>query len=250
MTGDRRAAGRQILAVPESPSTNAELRERAHEAEAWPHLSVLFTRNQTAGRGRLDRQWTAPPGTGLAVSVLLRELPAPALRGWISLAAGLATADAISTQLPHHDVGVKWPNDVLVDDHKISGVLAEATAEVVIVGIGINTAMSAEHLPVPTATSFAALGAEADEDRLVDDIVTGLDALVELLKTAGHAPVRDRIAARCLTLGRRVQAQLPGGAVIQGAAESLDDDGRLVIVADDGRHPVAAGDIVHLRPAD
>ncbi|MGB4136027.1 MAG: biotin--[acetyl-CoA-carboxylase] ligase [Microbacterium sp.] len=235
-------------AVTESASTNAELRERAADADAWPHLSVLLTDNQTAGRGRLDRTWSTPPGAALAISVLLRELPAePIARSWIPLAAGLAMADAAAAQLPGHEVGVKWPNDVLVDGRKICGILAEATADAVIVGAGVNTAMTAEQLPVPTAISFAAVGVAADADRLVADYVTGLARWTDAL---GAAELREAVAARCLTIGQQVRVSLPGGGEIVGSAEGLDDGGRLVVTDASGiPHPISAGDIVHVRPA-
>ncbi|REJ07600.1 biotin--[acetyl-CoA-carboxylase] ligase [Microbacterium bovistercoris] len=233
--------------VPQSPSTNAELRAAA---EGAPHLTVLLTDHQTAGRGRLDRTWITPPGSALAISVLLRELPAdPAARGWVPLIAGLAMADAVGAQLPAHEVGVKWPNDVLVDERKICGILAEATPDAVIVGSGVNTAMTAAQLPVPTATSFAALGAVADADRLVADYVSGLDTWITALAAdPASARVHDAVTARCLTIGRQVRVELPGGGELRGLAIRLDADGRLVVEADGAEHPVSAGDVVHVRP--
>lgn len=152
----------RLEVVDATGSTNADLRGNADDADAWPHLSVLLTRHQTAGRGRLDRRWIAPAGSALAVSVLLRDLPAePAARGWIPLAAGAAMAEAVAAQLPEATVVLKWPNDVLVDGRKICGILAEATPTAVIVGAGVNTAMTATQLPVPTATSFAVQGSSS-----------------------------------------------------------------------------------------
>src|SRR5690606_5726381 len=173
----------KLVVLPECPSTNAELRERAADAVAWPHLSVLLTDTQTAGRGRLDRTWSTPPGASLAISVLLRDLPAEAdAWGWIPLAAGVAMTDAVATQLPGHEVGLKWPNDVLVDGRKICGILAEVAGGAVIVGTGVNTTMTAQQLPVPTATSFAALGVEVDVDRLVSDYLAGLESAIAGLR--------------------------------------------------------------------
>jgi BirA family biotin operon repressor/biotin-[acetyl-CoA-carboxylase] ligase len=89
----------------ESASTNAAMRILSADADAWPHLSVLLTDNQTAGRGRLDRSWETPAGSALAVTVLIRELPAePEAMGWIPLVAGLAMADAVTVQLADHEV--------------------------------------------------------------------------------------------------------------------------------------------------
>lgn len=251
MRFDRAAAvSSRIVVAPQSPSTNAELRELAGDEESWPHLSVLVTDTQTSGRGRLDRTWVTPPGSALAVSVLLRRLPAGALeRGWIPLAAGVAMTDAVAAQLPGHQVGLKWPNDVMVDGLKICGILAEATPGAVIVGAGVNTRMTEAQLPVPTATSFAALGVEADLDRLLTDYITRLAELIANLDAGAmqsglHADTVDR----CITLGHSVRVHLPGGGDLNGTATRLDEDGRLVVDDGQAEHPVSAGDVVHVRP--
>lgn len=242
-----------LVVLPECASTNAELRERAADAVAWPHLSVLLTDSQTAGRGRLDRTWNTPPGSALAVSVLLRDLPADAgAWGWIPLAAGMAMTDAVAAQLPEHEVGLKWPNDVLVDGHKICGILAEVVGAAVIVGTGINTAMTAEQLPVPTATSFAALGLDVDADRLISDYLAGLDTAMMALAQAGDADasgLHADVTARCLTLGRTVNVSMPDSSTLTGMATRLAVDGRLVIDDGSAEHEVLSGDVVHVRLA-
>ncbi|KNY07455.1 biotin--[acetyl-CoA-carboxylase] ligase [Microbacterium sp. GCS4] len=242
----------RVEELPEVGSTNAALRAFAADAEAWPHLSVLLTDTQTAGRGRLDRTWTAPSGASLAISVLLRRLPVdPRARGWIPLAAGVAMADAVAPQLPGADVSVKWPNDVLVGGRKICGILAEAAADAVIVGTGVNTAMTASELPVPTATSFAVLGVVADADRLLSDYLIGLDGMIAGLAETGDAVasgLHAAASARCSTIGREVRVSLPGDRILEGRAIRLDEDGRLVVRSDAGEQAVAAGDVVHVRP--
>ncbi|MFF5626034.1 biotin--[acetyl-CoA-carboxylase] ligase [Microbacterium sp. LWH10-1.2] len=247
------AVASRLRVLSETGSTNADLRAQSADAGGWPHLSAIATDNQTAGRGRLDRSWIAPPGAAIAVSVLLRELPQrPEARGWIPLAAGVAMSDAIAAQLPGHDVAVKWPNDILVDGGKICGILAEAVTEAVIVGTGVNTGMAASDLPVPTATSFAVLGAEADADRLIADYLRGLDRLLTALIDAGDAVssgLHSAASARCATIGAEVTVSLPGDRTLQGTALSLDDDGRLMVLADGVEHAVSAGDVVHVRPA-
>lgn len=234
-----------------SASTNADLRMHASDASNWPHLSVLLTTNQTAGRGRLDRTWQTPPGSALAISVLLRELPDPAHRGWIPLLAGVAMADAVGSLLPGHEVGVKWPNDVLVDGRKISGILAEVEGDAIIVGVGVNTAMTAEQLPVPTATSFAVLGEPHDDDAIVAGFVQRLSELLGRLRSAdaAMADLAGIVADRCVTLGQRVRVSLPGGDTLEGQASRLDEDGRLVVDSGGALTVVGAGDIVHVRPA-
>lgn len=248
-----REIARRLDIVAESGSTNADLRSRATDIEEWPHLSVLLTDDQTAGRGRLDRTWLAPAGSALAISVLLRALPAsPTARGWIPLLAGVAMADAIAAQLPDQHVAVKWPNDVLVDDRKICGILAEASGDAVVVGSGVNTAMTAQQLPVTTATSFAVVDATVDEDRLVADYLRELNSLLSALAATGDAVTSGLHAAataRCATLGRRVRISLPGDQSLDGLATGLDADGRLLVDADGVVRAISAGDVVHVRPA-
>ncbi len=235
-------------------STNAKLLKDAFDDPAGhPHLSVVVTRDQTAGRGRLDRTWTTPPGSALAVSVLLRlEAVEVRARGWIPLIAGEAMASAVGAQLDGLDVTLKWPNDVLVGGLKISGILAEVMPSeptAVVVGAGVNTVMSAAELPVPTATSFAALARTADEDRLLADYLTGLRDGVAALAVGGDGfdALRERIRAACGTLGADVSVSLPGGAALVGRAVRIDDDGRLVVSAAGVEHTVSAGDVVHVR---
>lgn len=237
-------------------STNADLVAAASAGAAeWPHLSVLLTTDQTAGRGRLDRTWTTAPGTALAVSTLVRVPRIPfASRGWIPLIAGAAMTRAIAAQLPDRTVRLKWPNDVLVDGRKICGILAEVLPDdidAVVVGTGVNTRMSVADLPVTTATSFASLGVEADDDALLADYLSALDeqlrALAEARGSAGASGVRGEVEALCDTLGRTVSVSLPDGGTLVGHAQRLDDEGRLVVVAGDRETAVSAGDVVHVR---
>jgi len=244
-------------------STNAKLlRDAADDPDGHPHLSVVLSRDQRAGRGRLDRTWTTPPGTALAVSTLLRVgAVAVADRGWIPLVAGAAMTRAIARQLDGLSVGLKWPNDVLVaaggaaggtagGGRKICGILAEvlpSDPEAVVVGAGVNTAMTEAELPVPTATSFAVFGREADEDRLLADYLTGLrDGIADLAVGGGDA-VRESVEQLCTTIGADVRVSLPDGTELTGRGVRLDRDGRLVIVHEGVEAVVAAGDVVHVR---
>jgi BirA family biotin operon repressor/biotin-[acetyl-CoA-carboxylase] ligase len=247
------------LQVAESTgSTNADLVSAAAASpEQWPHLSVVLTTDQRDGRGRLDRTWTAPPGTGLAVSVLVRvpDLPV-ASRGWIPLVAGAAMTRAVIEQLrgTGHSAALKWPNDVLLDGGKLSGILAEVVPgqpEAVVIGAGVNTRMTRADLPVATATSFAASGLEVDDDRLLADYLAALDAQLAALALAGGdagaAGILGEIEALCSTLGSDVVVSLPDGTQLRGRAQRIDHDGRLVVVTGDVETPVSAGDVVHVR---
>lgn len=248
-----RAVAARLAVLPACGSTNAELRSLAADDDAWPHLSVVLTDNQTAGRGRLDRTWTTPPGSALAISVLLRELPSDvAAWGWIPLAAGVAMTDAVAAQLPDHAVGLKWPNDVLVDGRKICGILAEAAPGAVVVGTGVNTAMTAEQLPVPTATSFGALQVSVDIDRLLTDYLTQLAAFSRALAKnpdAVASGLHDAASQRCVTLGRTVDVSLPDGSVLRGRAARIAAGGQLVVESEGVEREVSAGDVVHVRPS-
>lgn len=245
-----------------SSSTNSELAARA-DREHLGDLTVMLTRYQSAGRGRHGRAWTAPPGSAIALSVLLRprlpdgSAPNPSIFGWLPILAGVSMVEAVSGALPGRDVGFKWPNDVLVDGRKVCGILAELlpSGADVIVGTGLNTRMTTEELPVPTATSLAIEGVAVDND--LEDLVfaaylEGLrDRLARYVAAAGDADasgLRAQARARCLTLGRSVRVELPGDAVLLGTAVDLDVDGRLIVEDGDGaRRSVAAGDVTHVR---
>lgn len=260
----------RLQVVDSVDSTNAKLlRDAAADPDGHPHLAVVVTDDQRAGRGRLDRVWAAPAGTALAISVLLRVAAVEvADRGWIPLVAGSAMRRAIAAQLPGRAVTLKWPNDVLVGEkdggpsRKISGILAEVLPTdpmAVVVGAGVNTTMETVDLPVPTATSFADQGVDVDEDRLLADYLEALRDGVAALAVGGHAAVADEIAEHCSTLGEEVSVSLPapaseagepGGdvdATLRGVAVRLDASGRLVVESAGVEMVVNAGDVVHVR---
>jgi len=248
------AVSPRVQVVATTDSTNADVVAAvAADPVGWPHLSLLVTDDQRAGRGRLDRSWTAPAGTALAVSVVLDVTTAPAdVRGWIPLAAGAAMTHAVSHQLTGRGptARLKWPNDVLVDGGKICGILAEVVPgapDTVVVGAGVNTRMTRVDLPVSTATSFAAIGVEADDDRLLADYVRQLSELVAALAAGDVDRVRREVEKHCATLGRDVVVSLPDGSSLRGHAERLDESGRLVVTTGTLETAVAAGDVVHVR---
>jgi len=259
-----RAAAPALEVVDAIGSTNAELASRERRG-AQAHGTVIVTLDQTAGRGRLDRSWVAPAGSAVAVSVLVAGPLPPASLPWLPLIGGLAGADAVAAELPRSAVEVKWPNDVLVTGRdgrprKVAGVLAELVAETgaVVLGIGVNTAMAPDQVPVPTATSIAVERPSAGDDpialadRVVAAIVDGvLRRVASLVAASGDAAVAGldaELLHRCGTLGRRVQVQLPGGGSIVGTATGLDASGALVVTGDDGTATaVHAGDVTHLR---
>lgn len=249
----------RVQIVPTTESTNADVVRHVVDApHEWPHLSMLVTMDQRAGRGRLDRTWVTPPGTALAVSVVVDagEIP-PAARGWIPLIAGAAMTRAIAAQLAGtpHSATLKWPNDVLLDGLKVCGILAEVVPghpDAVVIGSGVNTRMPRPELPVDTATSFAAEGLDCDEDRLLADYLSALDEQLAALAAgggdAGESGVLGEIEALCSTLGSDVAVSLPDGSTLWGRAQRIDAEGRLVVVQDaEFESHVSAGDVVHVR---
>jgi BirA family biotin operon repressor/biotin-[acetyl-CoA-carboxylase] ligase len=256
-----RAAARDLEILDAVDSTNAELvrRERVREQ---PHLAAIATLDQRGGRGRLGRTWSAEPGDALAVSVLLRPRGIPGDRlGLLPLIGGLAAQRAVGALLPGRRVAIKWPNDVLLGDRKLVGVLAELVSETgaVVLGTGINTAMPASRLPVPTATSIAIESGESGEsaedlaDRVLAGYLVALAELVGRLEDAagdlGRSGIRAELEAACGTIGARVRVELPDGTSTTGTATGIADDGALLLRADGSGAPAAilAGDVTHLR---
>lgn len=245
--------------VPTTGSTNTDLIALAGERE---NLSVLVAGHQSEGRGRsTGRQWLAPEGSSLAISVLLRpdsrEL-SPTSFGWLPLLAGLAMARAVGSFIPATGVSVKWPNDVLVNEQKISGILSELLPDLsgVVIGAGINIRQTKDELPIETATSLAIEIGSADglsNDKILAAYLGELRSLyLRFVESGGDAStsgLREEVAERCGSIGRRVRAIMPGEHEITGNGVGLDETGRILIQPDGARElfAVSAGDIVHLR---
>ncbi|WP_433546006.1 biotin--[acetyl-CoA-carboxylase] ligase [Streptomyces sp. CA-294286] len=238
-------------------STNSDLAGRGDSA---PEGAVLVAEEQTKGRGRLDRTWSAPARSGLFFSVLLKPGEGvPAERwGWLPLLTGVAVAAGLS-RAAGVDTALKWPNDLLVtvdgEERKAGGILAERVGDGVVVGVGLNVSLRADELPVPAAGSLALAGAvSTDRDTLLRAVLRSIEQWYGEWREADGDPASCRLqeayAAGCATLGRTVRAELPGGHVLTGEAVAVDGDGRLVIGTAEGvQQPVGAGDIVHLRAA-
>lgn len=260
----------------EVASTNALMRERFVEGrERFAPYSAIATGSQPDGRGRLEREWVAPPGQSLALSVYV-ELDAAIARdalGWVSLAAGLAVTDALAglaDDAPSR-VRVKWPNDVLVDGRKVCGVLGELLGVVdggrafaCVVGIGVNTAMPADSLPTPTSTSLQVAGligvgprddewspgSDALAAAIVRALAVRLDRLVERGGDAKASGLRDELLRCCSTIGERVRVSLPDGGTLEGTATGIGDGGELEVRLASGEvRRLQVGDVEHVRAA-
>jgi BirA family transcriptional regulator, biotin operon repressor / biotin---[acetyl-CoA-carboxylase] ligase len=251
--------------VASTGSTNADLLGRAERAgragrdgRDAAEGQVLVAEEQTAGRGRLGRSWASLPGASLTFSVLLRPAALPVVRrGWLPLLTGVAVAEAVRAATGVGAV-LKWPNDVLIADRKLAGILAEQSpdGDVVIIGVGVNVATPSGELPVSPsglpATSLLAEGATVSREALLTEILRDLERWY-LVFRADPDPERSGLLAayRAVsgTLGRSVRVELPGSRVLEGTAEDIDEDGRLLVRPPDATSVtrISAGDVIHLR---
>ncbi len=234
-----------MLAVDRTASTNDLLRELAERGA--PEGTVVVAREQSAGRGRRGRAWLSPPG-GLWLSLLLRP-PDPA-DGRIALAAAVGTAEGIR-KVCGATVGLKWPNDLMLDGRKVGGILVEAVPPCVIVGVGVNVNVDRASLPdevADAATSLAeALGHPVDLDAAQAAVVDGIDQAYATLVAGRAEEVVERWRRYNVTLGRPVRIE--GATEMQeGRAIDVDEDGALVVEVSGGRRVrVIAGDVTVLE---
>jgi BirA family biotin operon repressor/biotin-[acetyl-CoA-carboxylase] ligase len=208
-------------------STNARARELV--GRGAPHGTIVTAAEQSAGRGRQGRTWSAPAGQALLCSVIVREPPR-----LLPLAAGVAVAEEAGTQAK-----VKWPNDVLVDGRKVAGILVEGRLQEgwAVLGMGVNVALREDDLPDELRDRAGSLG------RSPEDIESTLEQLLDRLARWLVAPPRALLEAlrqRDALLGNPVRWR--GG---QGEAGGIDDEGRLVVITDGGKMALEAGE-VHL----
>ncbi len=239
----------EVRAFAEVDSTNRYLLAEARAGA--PEGMVAVADFQTGGRGRLGRAWTAPPGASLLVSVLLRPALPPDRVHRVTMAAALAMADAVSA-VAGFEPELKWPNDLLVGDRKLAGVLAEAdlgpdgAVRAIVVGIGVNVSwpeVPAELAAIATACNLVT-GRDVQRSDLLVAFLERLDARCDSF---------DRVLSdyrrRLGTIGRRVRVDLPNGVVV-GTAVDVDQRGALLVETAPGCVvEIAAGDVVHLRPA-
>jgi BirA family biotin operon repressor/biotin-[acetyl-CoA-carboxylase] ligase len=205
-----------------------------------PEGAVAVCEEQTAGRGRLGRQWVAPRGTAVLASTLLRPRVGRPF-GELSLVAGLAVAECVETALAR-PAQVKWPNDVLVDGRKVAGVLAEARDEAVRLGIGLNVNQSAEELPAslrPPAGSLRGVDGEVRaRAALLADLLVRLELHYDAWCASGLDGILGRLRPRDFLVGRRVAVD-----GVEGTADGIDGTGALVLETVAGRRLVHSGEV-------
>lgn len=239
---------REVRVVPSTGSTNADLARAARAGEA-PGVALVAS-EQTAGRGRRDRTWESPAGTGVALSVLLQPRPPFPQWGWLSLLAGLAVTSALAELSPAPDrVELKWPNDVLVGGRKVCGILSEAVQRAdgacAVVGMGINITLGAGELPVPTATSLLLEGIDTDPNHVVVAVLRRFEEYYARWQDTGS--LRAEYEGRCSSVGAELHVVVDEHRTVAGRGHGVDEDGRLLVATDSGVQAFAAGDVVHAR---
>jgi BirA family biotin operon repressor/biotin-[acetyl-CoA-carboxylase] ligase len=219
----------EVRRFDEIDSTNRWLSEQAR-AGAPAGLAAVAD-HQTAGRGRLGRTWEAPPGSNLLMSLLLRPDGLSADRRHLVVASvAVAAVKALERLTPQLEVGIKWPNDLVVEDRKLAGVLAESTPDgAVVVGIGVNLGWAPEG---------AARAAEVGRDELAS-------ALLAEVSEDWDAVAAD-YRHRCVTIGRQVRVEMPD-ETFTGTAVDVDDEGHLLVDVGMCLRTVSAADVIHLR---
>ena len=241
---------RHLEVLQETGSTNGDLSARA-AAGVDIRGMVLLAEHQTAGRGRHGRTWSAAPRSQVLISVGVDVAGMPTSTwGWLPLVTGIAVVEALA-EVAGIDAGLKWPNDVLVGDDKLAGILAEVAAPslTVVVGLGLNVTTTTIEVPGP-ATSLSQLGAAVtDRTAITSILLERLGSWFNRWRMSADplAGVGPAYYAHSVTIGRRVRATLPGGRAVTGTADSLDGLGRLRIDTGPELVTVSAADIEHLR---
>ena len=204
---------------------------------------------QTKGRGRQNRSWEAPKNSSIFISIVLKPNSEKNL-GWIPLLVGLALHKALEAET-RKDIKIKWPNDLVLvgnnQEFKFAGILVERTNEYVIAGVGINFDQEKEELPVSNASSLKQiLQSSMTKESVIAAFLTELSArwLEENNATTWPTPslVRD-YKTNCITLNKKITAQLPGGEVINAQAVDISQTGELVVKTDDGTRSLSSADI-------
>jgi BirA family biotin operon repressor/biotin-[acetyl-CoA-carboxylase] ligase len=247
LAAPNRVIGRDVQVFQETSSTNDAVERLARDGVA--EGAVVFAESQQKGRGRLGRRWISPAGKGLWFSVLLRPNLRPQEATQVTVLAATALARALRQ---HGDFrpAIKWPNDILVRERKLAGVLTELAAEIdriryVILGIGVN--VNVAEFPVEIRSNATSLqiecGGPVRRADLAATVLRELDADYDRLSRGQFARIAEEWAAQCTTLGRRVSIRL-GERIVHGRAESLDESGALLLRTEHGHlERIVGGDV-------
>jgi len=221
-------------------STQSELIAK----ENLQHGDVFVTEFQSAGRGRLDRTFEAAKSSALLFSLYLEPKRDKAKWSLIPLLSGLSLVNALTGLDEEIIVKLKWPNDLLINEKKVAGILAETNGNGVVVGIGLNVEMTKAQLPVPTATSLTLENfSELNRNVILPEILKKLATTIELWESSSTT-VLEQYRNVSSTLGKEVEAHLPSGEILRSKAVGISDIGELQLAS--GAR-VNVGDVIHLR---
>ena len=223
-------------------STQDDLFKLASSNTAIPK-TILASEYQTTGRGRLDRSFEAPSHSALTFSIYIEPKVDKEEWSFLTLLAGLSLHEALHTLDPQIEVGIKWPNDLLIHEKKFVGMIAQATNKGVVIGIGINVGMTKEELPVENATSLSIEGfTQLDRNLILAAFINHFEINLEMWENDQSFLAQYRSAS--VTLGREVEITLPGGEKVSSRATDISNAGALIL---DNGSEVTVGDVVHLR---
>ena len=233
-------------------STNLAALELAQQGA--PEGTVVLADEQLTGRGRGDRYWHSPAGVGIYCSIVLRPKVMPARAQVITLMAGVAVAKAVSLKTSLSPL-IKWPNDILVNNKKVAGILLEsktttASIDHAVIGVGVNVNHTPADLPEQLLALASSLRMESGEKvkrgPLIEQILKEMEKLYDRLHQEDSAVILEQWRSFSATLGQRVRA-IQKGTPIEGIAVDINDEGALLLRRDDGDLAVVhAGDVEHL----
>lgn len=238
--------GKQLQVLDETPSTNDVIKHCGEQG--CENGYVATTEQQTRGKGRLGRQWLSPYGKDICVSILLRPQIAINRVAFITLCAGLAVCKAIR-EYANIDAKIKWPNDVIVGNKKLCGILTEMSAdmdrvEYVTVGIGIN--VNIEEFPQEIAHKATSVkleaGKEINRQQLLCKVLEQFEKTYEAYIADGEAGILKEYKNLCATIGREVSAKRADGSIV-GYAVDISPSGGLIIERDDTKTEISSGEV-------
>jgi BirA family biotin operon repressor/biotin-[acetyl-CoA-carboxylase] ligase len=244
----------RVVTLESVGSTNDEAKALLTDGES--EGLIVHAHAQTSGRGRRGRPWLSPTG-GLYFSIILN----PRLGTDTTPLMGLLCACAVRRALFSLgvDARLKWPNDILVDDKKISGILSEAVTidnqtKGLVIGIGVNQNCSVSEMPTglewPTSSIIDEIGSESSSEALLCDIVNEIDALLKIVEVnTSYSPILEEWRKTSSTLGKVVRVH-EDGKYTDGIARDIQEDGSLLIETEDGMMNVLLGDVHHLRTGE
>lgn len=235
--------GQRIHVLDVTTSTQEEVRTLAEQGA--PHGTLVLAEEQTGGRGRQGRKWYSPKGKGIWMSLLLRPKLHITAAPQLTLLCAAAVCRAIRT-VTGVEVGIKWPNDLLVNGRKVCGILLESVGEdenirYCIAGIGIDANVTREELPEElqeVATSlWLESGRKVDRPLLIGAVMEELEKLYKVYMNQGFEPIRQAWEELSVTSGRRIRVRTGRGELV-GSAIGLDSHGGLIVKHDDGKQTI------------